>query len=95
MSRFLFFRFSNLFKRKRRVTALETWQIVDYLRSNRNYHVLINFNREMYRTEFGFVFSDEEWRDFLFFCDGVDNKFMFKRTDDYLALWKQHREMGG
>lgn len=67
---------------------LETWEILDYLRVQRFQHVLVNFNKDMYATELNIYFSDENWKDFLMYCDGVDNQAMFSRAEKYINQWK-------
>jgi hypothetical protein len=42
----------------------------------------------MYATELNFDFSDENWKDFLMYCDGVDNQAMFSRSEKYVNQWK-------
>ena len=66
----------------------ETWEIMYYLRFRRNQHLLVNFSREMYANEFNLTFSDEEWEQFLMYCDGVDNQAMFTRAERYVNQWK-------
>jgi hypothetical protein len=70
------------------IDQLETWEILCYLRFSRNHHLLVNFTREMYTTEFNLKFSDEEWEQFLMYCDGVDNQAMFNRAEKYVNQWK-------
>lgn len=66
----------------------ETWEILYYLRFNRDQHLLVNFTREMYANEFNLEFSDEEWEQFLMYCDGVDNQVMFPRAEKYVNQWR-------
>lgn len=70
------------------IQSMDTWEILDYLRVKRNQHVLLNFSRDMYFNEFNIVFTEENWNEFLRYCDGVDNQLMFSRADKYINQWK-------
>lgn len=67
---------------------LETWEILHYLRVHRFQHVLVNFSKDMYATELNVDFSNDNWNDFLMYCDGVDNQIMFSRAEKYINQWK-------
>jgi len=67
---------------------LETWEILYYLRMHRYQHVLVNYTKAMYATQLNVNFSDENWKDFLMYCDGVDNQEMFTRAEKYINQWR-------
>jgi len=79
---------SGIMDGKKPIDQLETWEILYYLRFTRNQHLLVNFTREMYDTEFNLRFSDDEWEEFLMYCDGVDNQAMFPRAEKYVNQWR-------
>lgn len=72
---------------KSSIAELETWEIINYLRDERGYHVLVNFTRDMYFTQFGVKFSDTGWMEFLRYADGLDNQHMFSRSENYFRQW--------
>jgi hypothetical protein len=69
------------------INKLETWEIINYLRDKRGYHVLVNFTRDMYFNEFGIRFSDATWNEFVRYADGLDNQHMFERAECYFRQW--------
>jgi hypothetical protein len=42
----------------------------------------------MYFTEFKAKFSELSWREFLMYCDHLDNELMFDRAEKYLKQWQ-------
>lgn len=73
------------------IDKLETWEIINYLRDERGYHVLVNFTRDMYFTQLGVKFSDEAWKEFLRYADGLDNQQMFERAEEYFRQWEGNK----
>lgn len=69
------------------VDEMQTGEIINYLREQRGYHILVNLTRDMYQSEFRERFSDLGWTDFLTFCDQLDNELMLERAEKYLAQW--------
>jgi len=70
------------------ITEMETWQVIEYLRMIRDYHVLTNFTRDMYKNQFNIEFADNEWKEFIAYCDIQDDQQMFVRALKYLNQWK-------
>lgn len=70
------------------IEEMQTGEIINYLRDNRGYHVQVNFTRDMYFTEFKAKFSELSWREFLMYCDHLDNELMFDRAEKYLKQWQ-------
>ena len=70
------------------IDKMETWEILTYLRFKRSQHILLNFSRDMYSSELNYTFSEDEWMDFVMYCDGVDNQAMFSRAEKYINQWK-------
>ena len=70
------------------IAGMETWQIIEYLRMVRSYHVLTNFTRDMYRNQLNIEFTDIEWKNIIAYCDIQDDDQMFTRALKYINQWR-------
>ena len=45
----------------------------------------------MYLPQLGVKFSDEAWKEFLRYADGLDNQQMFERAEEYFRQWEGNK----
>jgi hypothetical protein len=77
--------------RKMNIETMDEWDIIDYLRFQRNIHILPLFSRDLYGKIFHREFTNDEWRDYVDFTDGLNADELCDNTEDLLEQWDEQK----
>lgn len=85
--------FDQIVLKSRIIDEMDCYDILDYLRIDGEWHLLQNWNRKAYASEFDRTFTDKEWHDYIKFVDRWDDAY--ERNEAFLEMWDDEKRTYG